>query len=249
MKKQTTKRSSKTESAPTAADDATKNDAPEKKRSRRPNVRERLVLAALDEVEEVGFARFSLRHVATACDVSTAAPYKHFRNKREIIEAVLRYINSDWLRRQDAVLRKYADEPIRRRLVELSLEFIRFMYENPQFRSVLMIRGDTFDAEYLKIKATLSAKSKEIISEYCELVGMPARVAKIKMYVVRSLIYGASLMFSNGELVYDDYTMGFVRAAIDREFDLPWELETPDIGAKAGERGIAEGRPNAFPEK
>ena len=50
---------------------------------------------------------------------------------------------------------------------------------------------------------------------------------------------GASLMFSNGELVYDDYTMGFVRAAIDREFDLPWELESSDTGAK----------PNAFPEK
>ncbi|MGN1065648.1 MAG: hypothetical protein ACI4QC_09560, partial [Thermoguttaceae bacterium] len=66
-----------------------------------------------------------------------------------------------------------------------------------------------------------------------------------KMYVVRSLIYGASLMFSNGELVYDDYTMGFVRAAIDREFDLPWELETPDIGA----REIAERSSNAFAEK
>ena len=49
MKKQTTKRSSKTESAPTEADAALKKDAPEKKRSRRPNVRERLVLAALDE--------------------------------------------------------------------------------------------------------------------------------------------------------------------------------------------------------
>ena len=161
MKKQTTKRSSKTESAPTEADAALKKDAPEKKRSRRPNVRERLVLAALDEVEEVGFARFSLRHVATACGVSTAAPYKHFRNKREIIEAVLRYINSDWLRRQDAVLRKYADEPIRRRLVELSLEFIRFMYENPQFRSVLMIRGDTFDGEEFIIECITEEDFRE----------------------------------------------------------------------------------------
>jgi hypothetical protein len=39
--------------------------------------------------------------------------------------------------------------------------------------------------------------------------------------------------------------MGVVRAAIDREFDLPWELETPDIGA----REIAERSSNAFAEK
>ena len=87
------------------------------KNDERLSSRERLILAALDEVEEVGFARFSLRRVANACGVSCAAPYKHFKNKREVFEAILRYINSEWIRRQDVTLNKFADRSIRERLV------------------------------------------------------------------------------------------------------------------------------------
>ena len=42
-----------------------------------------------------------------------------------------------------------------------------------------------------------------------------------KLYVVRSLIYGAALMFDNGEMPYTEKAMGYVRYTIDREFDLP----------------------------
>ncbi len=190
-----------------------------------PSVRERLILAAFDEIEAVGFQRFSVRRVAEACGVSCAAPYKHFKNKRELFEAVLRYINHNWLERQEKTLQKFADASLRRRLVELSLEFVRFMNENPQFRSILMIQDETFDDDYLQIKAELSARSKELIAEYRREVGMPEKTAKIKMYVVRSLIYGASLMFCNGELPFDDVHMKYVETAIDREFDLPWDFE------------------------
>lgn len=88
-----------------------------------------------------------------------------------------------------------------------------------------MIKDETFDDDYLQIKAELSERSKELINEYRREIGMPEKTAKIKMYVVRSLIYGASLMFGNGELPFDDVHMKYVEAAIDREFDLPWEFE------------------------
>lgn len=186
------------------------------------SARERLILAALDVIEEVGFARFSLRRVASVCGLSCAAPYKHFKNKREVIEAILLHINADWYRRQDLVLKRFEKSPLRVQLVELSLEFVRFMVENPQFRSILMIHDATFSTEFLEIKAGLSAYSKKLIRQYCDETGMPLEQAKRKMYVVRSLIYGTSLMFANRELPYTDDMMKFVRAAIDREFDLPW---------------------------
>jgi len=181
-------------------------------------------LAAIDEIEEVGFERFSVRRVAGACGASCAAPYKHFKNKRDFLEEILRYINGVWLERQENILKNTADSSLREKLVELAVDYIRFMVENPRFRSILMIKDDTFDVGCLQIKAELSARSKELIRLYCEEVGMPPAVAKIKMYVVRSLIYGASLMFGNCELNYDEQTMRYVRATIEREFDLPWFL-------------------------
>lgn len=47
------------------------------------SARERLILAALDVIEEVGFARFSLRRVASVCGLSCSAPYKHFKTKEK----------------------------------------------------------------------------------------------------------------------------------------------------------------------
>ena len=59
-----------------------------------------------------------------------------------------------------------------------------------------------------------------IVLKYCRQVGMPQEVMRWKLYVVRSLIYGASLMFDNGELEYNEKNMAYVKFTIDREFDL-----------------------------
>lgn len=185
------------------------------------SVRERLILAAIDEVQEFGFSRLSVRRIATACGVSCSAPYKHFKNKREIVEAILLYINSVWDLRQDVLLKKLEHETLRVRLVELALEFVRFLVENPQFRTVLMISDETLDSKYLQIKSGFTAKSKELIREYCLQTGVLKDVARTKMNVVRSLIYGGALMYGNGELTYCPESLARLRAAVDREFDLP----------------------------
>ena len=188
-------------------------------------LRLRLVLAAIDEVEEGGFERFSVRRIANVCGVSCAAPYKHFKNKREIFEAILDYITDVWLDRQSRVRERMSGAPLRELLVELALEYVRFMVENPRFRAILMIKDQTFDSDYLNVKAKISDFSKEVILQYCAEHNVDHKVAMVKMYVVRSLIYGASLMFGNCELPYNELTMRYVRAVIDREFDLPWILE------------------------
>ncbi|MBQ9131598.1 MAG: helix-turn-helix transcriptional regulator, partial [Clostridia bacterium] len=48
-------------------------------------VRERLIIAGIRELEAHGLNDFSLRRVAVACEVSCAAPYRHFKDKEELI--------------------------------------------------------------------------------------------------------------------------------------------------------------------
>ena len=45
------------------------------------SIRERLIIAGIKEIELHGFNDFSLRRVAAACEVSCAAPYRHYKNK------------------------------------------------------------------------------------------------------------------------------------------------------------------------
>ncbi|MBP3530287.1 MAG: TetR/AcrR family transcriptional regulator [Thermoguttaceae bacterium] len=186
-----------------------------------PTVRERLTLAALAEAEAFGFEGFSMRRVANACGVSCAAPYKHFKNKSELLASVISYINEKWLERQEKTIARFADAPLRRQLIELSREYVRFMVENPRFLAVWTAKGKTNGVDYLPIKAKTSELSKALLRQYCDEAGVSEETARAKMYVVRSLIYGAALMFCNGDLPYDEVSLQFVADFVDREFDLP----------------------------
>lgn len=189
--------------------------------STQPTVRERLTLAALAEAEAFGFEGFSMRRVANACGVSCAAPYKHFKNKSELLASVISYINEKWLERQEKTIARFADAPLRRQLIELSREYVRFMVENPRFLAVWTAKGKTNGVDYLPIKAKTSELSKALLRQYCDEAGVSEETARAKMYVVRSLIYGAALMFCNGDLPYDEVSLQFVADFVDREFDLP----------------------------
>ena len=68
------------------------------------NMRQLLIEAGIEEINRSGVSDFSVRRVATACSVSCAAPYKHFKDKREFIAAIIEYVNSQWQERQEEIL-------------------------------------------------------------------------------------------------------------------------------------------------
>jgi AcrR family transcriptional regulator len=48
-----------------------------------------LIEKGLQLLNSVGLEAFSLRKVADMCGVSHAAPYRHFKNKEELIRAII----------------------------------------------------------------------------------------------------------------------------------------------------------------
>ncbi|MBQ3223642.1 MAG: TetR/AcrR family transcriptional regulator, partial [Clostridia bacterium] len=184
------------------------------------NLKEELILAGIREIEANGVRGFSLRRVAKACDVSCAAPYKHFADLNDFLLAIVRYINGQWHTHQQEILREFPDDP-RRQLTEISVAYIRFLMDNPHFRSIVMLHESDMDAELLKEKSALSPLSAERIRAYCESVQMEESIAVRKTFVIRSIIYGAALMMDNGQLPVTEENMQNVRYLIDREFDLP----------------------------
>ena len=67
-------------------------------------LRNRLIVTGAKEIADNGIAGFSLRKIATQCGISCAAPYKHFKDKREFIAAIIDYVNAQWRERQDQIL-------------------------------------------------------------------------------------------------------------------------------------------------
>lgn len=181
--------------------------------------RERLILAGIKVIEENGVSGFSIRRTAAECGVSCAAPYKHFKDKEDLMTAIILYIKERWHERQLEILREYEGD-VRRQLIEISLAYIRFLMDNPHFRSIIMIKDPAMLPEQVRLKSELSGIVQGLIARYCEEAGMPEERRRVKTFIVRSLIYGAALMFDNGEIAYNEYNFGLIASAIYREFDL-----------------------------
>ena len=185
----------------------------------RGNVKEKLILNGIEEMSVFGVQEFSVRRVAQKSGVSCAAPYKHFKDRNSFVAAILEYINENWEQIALKIAAEYPDD-YREQLVNISLRYVQFLVENPHFRSILMLKDDEFDAEHRALRTKVSSVTYDIVQKYCKSVSMSEDVMQRKLYVVRSLIYGAAILIDNKEMAYDEQNMAYVRDAIDREFDL-----------------------------
>lgn len=184
--------------------------------SERSNLRDRLIEAGMAELNEFGYNNFSVRHIAAKCGVSCAAPYKHFKDKHSFVAAILEHITSLWTARQEDIIARYEGDLLHQ-ISEVCLEYIRFLVEVPYFRSAIMLKDEDFDREFNRPRGRLSDASRALIDRCCTEHKVSPEVRKAKLYIIRSLIYGAALMFDNGEFEYSDENMDIVRSTIERE--------------------------------
>ena len=190
--------------------------------SKKPDVdnsKEKFLNAAVDEINKYGIVGFSMRRAAKACKLSSGAPYKHFKSKNEVISEIFKMINNRWHERQLEIL-SGCDGDLMDKLLEISIGYVKFLYENPKFQSILMMNDSSFDTIQFTEKMKMSDISADLVKQYCISVSMPEDVARRKTYVVRSLIYGAALLLSSGDFKYGEDSINTIRKCMQREFEL-----------------------------
>lgn len=178
-------------------------------------VRERLIIAGIRELESHGLNDFSLRRVAMACEVSCAAPYRHFKGKDELILEIVRYINGRWFLLRDQINDAFRDNA-KKRLIETGVAHIRFWIANPNFRSVLLMDDPDPDSPRLRERKLISDDLERLIRSYCESNSIPSLQAGSIAYAYQALIYGTVLMLGNGELENDEHTIHMIREQMER---------------------------------
>ena len=188
-------------------------------KQRRSSKRDDLIKAGIAEINEHGISGFSIRRIATACGVSCAAPAKHFGDRNGFLAAIIEYVNLQWRDNQLRIIEENKGS-LREQIIGLSVGYVKFLVENPHFRSILMLKDDEFDNIYHRLRGEMTSLTQQLITEYCASVNMDDDTRARKQYVVRSLIFGAALMFDNGEMECNEKTLEYVRYSIDREFDL-----------------------------
>lgn len=180
-------------------------------------VKQKLIIAGIKEIESHGIADCSLRRVASACNVSCAAPYKHFKSKDDFIAEIVLYIHNQWTLLETQVMSVF-DGDCRKQLTETCIAYVRFWIANPNFRSMLMMKTDTFGSERKDIMTQIADGINGLIIQNCKLCNFDTATEKLKIYKIRSLLYGATLMMDNGELSNDTETIDMIRNCICSEF-------------------------------
>ena len=95
------------------------------------NLREALIEAGLKIINENGEDALSLRKVAAACDVSHAAPYAHFKDKDELIEAIKDSVTERFMEELVSAIdgKPTADEAI----IAMGRAYVIFFSRNPDY--------------------------------------------------------------------------------------------------------------------
>lgn len=176
-------------------------------------VRERLIIAGIRELETHGLNDFSLRRVAVASEVSCAAPYRHFRDKEELILEIIRYINRQWALLQEQITCAFPADEVRC-LSEIGVAHIRFWIANPNFRSVLLLDASEQDNPRLVERRKISDGISSLIRAYCQKRGDEDKKTAEKVYAFQALIYGTVLMLGNQELSNDSTTISMIRSRL-----------------------------------
>ena len=173
------------------------------------DVREALILAGIEEIEEHGPDGFSLRRVASKCGVSCAAPYKHFKNKETLLSAIVSYIGEKQAMLEEHILEVFPTHDAEC-LIELCLASVRFWIGNPHFRAVRMANG--MNAE--RSLTAIGDAAERLLSELS--VSLSEEERAMRLYTVRSLVAGATLMLEDGSLPSEASTFRLIREALRR---------------------------------
>lgn len=157
------------------------------------SVKERLLVAGLREIEEHGFNDFSLRRVASSCNLSCAAPYRHFKSKEELLVEIFKYINSRWQMLKREIDKAHCDN-IGRRIIELSVAYLRFLIVTPSYLSMMFQKNQLISEKELNALPHPDDFLSELVGTYGKENAWDDEKIYTTVYNIKSTLYGTALL-------------------------------------------------------
>ncbi len=152
-------------------------------------VRERLLIAGIKEIELHGLNDFSLRRVASMCEVSCAAPYRHFKNKDELVLSIISYINSRWDMMCEQIEMAFEGDS-KRQIVEACVANVRFLIANPNYLSIMLPVGSGMTEEQTAERDKIWRRINALTKKYAQEKGLDDEKLDEMEYLIKAIIYG-----------------------------------------------------------
>ena len=95
------------------------------------NLRCALINAGIKLINEEGEANLSLRKVASLCDVSHSAPYAHFKDKEELIEAIKESVTNSFMEELNNAIKDANNAEAA--ILNMGRSYVTFFIKNPDY--------------------------------------------------------------------------------------------------------------------
>lgn len=173
------------------------------------DLKETLIKNGIKLLNEVGSENFSLRKLAFICEVSHAAPYKHFKSKEDLINQMIEYAFKEFEEAFEDIVNDY-DENYDHITLELGKKYVEFMVNNPDYFKILFL-GD-YEAKIIlkdgKIESNIRAFNmfKDCAIKTFKMCGVKEEEYSRNIMAMWSMVHGIAALLANKTVIYDgDY--------------------------------------------
>ena len=165
-------------------------------------LRKTLIETGIEFINQYGEEKLSLRKIAEKCGVSNAAPYAHFKDKNDFINAVQMYIMDSFMDSLVVCANECKDE--KQILSELGVCYVMFFYHNPLYFDFLFSRKN--------IRIRLSSDNNdnppfELFRKTAEKIlgemGISEKNIRYKTMAMWSLVHGLSAISAMPDIDVD----------------------------------------------
>lgn len=180
-----------------------------------------LIKKGLKILDEDGFDGFSMRKVAKACNVSQTAPYRHFKDKNELIQAIA----VTALQEFDQSLEKAfgEDGDPKQQLKNMGVYYIRFFTENPEYMRLLFFsNAQVWMREAVKNECHSGDEHpysalERAVKNYKAAYPEDERSEDELVVYCWGLVHGIAVLLVNNEIPKQDGYMALVERVIQSE--------------------------------
>ena len=181
------------------------------------DLKECLIKAGLKLLVDEGVDNFSLRKTAAMCNVSHAAPYKHFKNKEELINAISEFVYKEF---EDSMSQVEGENPYEK-IIELGKRYVSFMAENYDYLRYLFLNSNNKNKPIVIEGGIIKQnefKSFNIFRNAAEECLEYKNVKKEKyaqdITAMWAIVHGLATMIGNNTISYEGTYLDFVESIL-----------------------------------
>lgn len=166
------------------------------------DLKKEMIIKGIQLLNEENYEDFSLRKIAARCGVSHSAPYKHFKNKDELILAIIQEVSDSFKKALEEAVQKYPEEA-ENQIIELGKCYVRFMVENPDYMRFIFINPSHKSIN--KVPVPDNETNPYLIFQksalgYLKWLEANPQDQAVDILTMWSLVHGYSMLLVNGNV-------------------------------------------------